>query len=181
MSDKKTLETEIARVTKRLREIDKRYRALQSEREGLLQKPDSPAKIERLDELAGNLRITHGDAAVLQNILKDLQAEKIQKEKEDRQREFEGKIEEMRRLKAKMLAERNARQEIVAKARKIISEAEAEHEAVFDTLFKINSEFKSLQRQFLVQKFGSSSKIPRNHENELAAGLISQGELGWLR
>ena len=57
MSNQKTLETEIIRVTKRLTEIDKRYRALQSEREGWLQKPDSPEKLSNLDELTGNLRI----------------------------------------------------------------------------------------------------------------------------
>ena len=181
MSNDKTLGTEIIRITKRLREVDKRYRELQSEREGLLLKPDSPAKIEQLDDLSGNLRITNGDASVLQNILKDLHAEKAQKDKEDRQRELEEKIEAMRDVKKKMLVERNVRQEIVAKARKIINEAEAEHEAVFDTLFQINNEFKSLQKQFLINKFGGASNIPKNWENELAAGLISEGELGWLR
>ena len=181
MSDTKILETEIIRVTKRLTEIDKRYRALQSEREVWLQKPDSPAKLEKLDELTGNLRIVNGDVSVLRNILKDLHEEKAQKDKEERKQELERKIEDMRGVKKKLLAERNARQEIVAKARKIISEAEAEHEAVFETLFEINNQFKSLQKQFLVEKFGSSSNIPRNWQNELSDGLISESELGWLR
>ena len=181
MTDKKTLETEIIRITKRLMEIDTRYKALLSEREEWLQKPNSPEKIERLDELAGTLRIVDGDAAVLRNILKDLHAEKAQKDKEDRQRELEQKIEAMRGIKKKLLVEGNVRREVVAKAREIISEAEAEHNAVFDTLFEINNQFKTLQKQFLINKFGSSSNIPRNWENELAAGLISEGELGWLR
>ena len=71
--------------------------------------------------------------------------------------------------------------ESLSKLAKDISEAEAEHEAVFDTLFEINNKFKTLQRQFLVQKFGSYSKIPKNWENELSAGLISQSDMGWLR
>ena len=181
MSDQKTLETEIIRVTKRLREVDGRYKTLQAEREGWLQKPDSLGKIEKLDELTADLRIVNGDASVLRNILKDLHEEKAQKDKEERKQELERKIEGMRAIKRNMLAERNARQEVVAKARKIISEAEAEHEAVFETLFEINNQFKSLQKQFLVEKFGSSSNIPRNWQNELSDGLISEGELGWLR
>ena len=181
MSNDKTLETEIIRITKRLSEVDKRYRELQSEREKWLQKPDSTEKLSKLDELAGTLRIVDGDAAVLRNILKDLHAEKTLKDKEDKQRELEEEIEAMRAIKKKMLVERNVRQEVVAKAREIISQAEAEHNAVFDTLFELNSEFKSLQKQFLINKFGSASNIPRNWENELAAGLISEGELGWLR
>ena len=87
----------------------------------------------------------------------------------------------MRAIKKKMLVERNARQEVVAKAREIISQAEAEHAAVFDTLFELNSEFKSLQKQFLVEKFGSAVNIPKNWQNELSDGLISRGELGFLR
>ena len=181
MSDQKTLETEIIRVTKRLRAIDGRYKTLQAEREVWLQKPDSPEKLSNLDELTGNLRIVDGDAVVLRNILKDLQIEKDQKDKEDKQRELEEKIEAMRAIKKKMLVERNARQEVVAKAREIISQAEAEHNAVFDTLFELNSEFKSLQKQFLVEKFGSAVNIPKNWQNELSDGLISRGELGFLR
>ncbi len=102
-------------------------------------------------------------------------------EKKEEQRKLEEKIEAMRGIKRKMLAARNARQEVVAKAREIISQAEAEHEAVFETLFEINSQYKSLQKNFLVEKFGSASNIPRNWQNELGAGLISEGELGWLR
>ena len=181
MSNKKTLEAEIVRITKRLTEIDGRYKSLQSEREKWLQEPDSPAKLEKLDELAGNLKIVSGDASVLQNILKDLRSELLEVEKKEKQKELEQKIEAMRSIKKKLLAERDARQEIVAKARKIISEAETQHEKVFDTLFEINNQFKSLQKQFLVEKFGSASQIPKNWENELAAGLISEGELGWLR
>ena len=86
MSDTKTLKTEILRITKRLTEIDGRYRAFQTEREGLLLKPNSPEKLSKLDELDGNLRIVNGDASVLRNILKDLQIEKDQKDKEDKQR-----------------------------------------------------------------------------------------------
>ena len=181
MSDQKTLETEISRMTKRLSEIDKRYRAFQLEREMWLQKPNSPAKIERLDELAGNLRITYDDASVLQNILKDLQSEQGENVRAERKKELEEKIEEMRAIKKKMLVERDTRQEVVAKARKIISQTEDEHEVVLDSLYKINNEFKTLQNQFLVEKFGSLSQIPRNWQNELAAGLISPEELGWLR
>ena len=181
MSNDKTLGTEIIRITKRLREVDGRYKSLQSEREELLLKPDSPAKIEKLDELTADLRIVNGDSAVLRNILKDLQIEKDEKDKEGRRKELEQKIEAMRGIKKKLLVEGNVRREVVAKAREIISQAEAEHNAVFDTLFELNSEFKSLQKQFLVEKFGSASNIPRNWENELAAGLISEGELGWLR
>lgn len=181
MSDQKMLEAEIIRITKRLKEINKRHRDFQLEREQWLQKPNSPEKLLKLDELDGNLRIVNGDASVLRNILNDVEAEKAEAVREDRQRELEEKIKEMRQLKAKMLAERNTRQKVVDKARKIISEIEVEHESVFDTLFKINSEFKSLQKQFLVEKFGGAGKIPRNSQNELAAGLVSEEELGWLR
>lgn len=144
MGDTKTLETEIIRVTKRLREIDGRYKTLQVAREKWIQKSDSPEKLSKLDELTADLRIVNGDASVLQNILKDLQAEKTQKEKEDRQRELEEKIEEMRSIKKKMLAERNARQEVVAKAREIIRQTETEHESVLQSLFEINNQFKTL-------------------------------------
>ena len=181
MNDLKTLGSEILRITKRLTEIDGRYRAFQTEREGWLQKPNSPEKLSKLDELDGNLRIVNGDSSVLRNILKDLQIEKDQKDKEDKQRELEGKIEVMRGVKKKLLAERDTRQKIVTKAREIIKQAEAEHEKVFETLFEINSEFRGFQRQFLVQKFGSSGNIPKNRENELVAELISQSDLGWLR
>ena len=181
MGNKPTLETEIVRVTKRLREVDGRYKSLQSEREEWLQKPDSPEKLSKLDEHTADLRIVSGDAGVLQNILKDLHAEKAQKDKEDRKQELEKKIEGMRSIKKNLLAERDTRQEIIAIARSIISQAEAEHEEVFKTLFEINSQYKNLQKKFLVEKFGSASNIPRNWQNELGAGLISEGELGWLR
>ena len=181
MSDTKTLEAEIIRITERLREIDGRYKTLQAEREKWIQKSDSPEKLSKLDELTADLRIVNGDASVLQNILKDLQIEKDQKVREDKQRELEEKITEMRQLKAKMLTERDARKSVIREAQKIITETEKEHEAVFETLFEINNQYKSLQKQFLIQKFGSATNIPRNWQNELGDGLVSEADLGWLR